>query len=191
MESPDLGHRKTRYIIKTMSASYGVSPTRYRLSWIRQKKVNPTSRKQVLRDVSCEVKPGEITAIAGPSGAGKTTLLEILAGVIPPCRVSGQVLVNDRPMNPNFFRRVSGYVTQEDLLFPLLTVEETLLFSARLRLHGGLADAKSRVHDLLDQLGLRHVAGRESGQGPTAGYREARGGGCRSASISSTIPRCF
>ncbi|KAI3735999.1 hypothetical protein L6452_15529 [Arctium lappa] len=169
MESPEIGHRKTQYIIKTKCASYGVSPTSYTLSWFRQKKVNPTLRTQILRDVSCEVKPGEITAIAGPSGAGKTTLLEILAGVIPPCRVSGQVLVNDRPMNPNVFRRVSGYVTQEDLLFPLLTVEETLLYSARLRLHGGLADARARVRDLLEELGLQHVAGERIGEGTHRG----------------------
>lgn len=51
-------------------------------------------------------------AIAGPRGAGKTTLLEILAGMIPQNRVSGSVLVNERPVNAQQFRRLSGYVAQ-------------------------------------------------------------------------------
>ncbi|KAI3732109.1 hypothetical protein L1987_63306 [Smallanthus sonchifolius] len=156
--SSDVGHQKAQYTIKAKSVSYGVSPTYTKIDWIHQKKV-----KQILKNVNCEVIPGEITAIAGPSGAGKTTLLEILSGVTPPCRLSGQVLVNDQPMNPTVFRRVSGYVTQEDLLFPLLTVEETLLYSARLRLHGGLHKAKNRVSELLVELGLRHVTGEKVG----------------------------
>ncbi|KAI3780522.1 hypothetical protein L2E82_10504 [Cichorium intybus] len=180
VESPEFGHRKSQYTIKTKNVSYDVSPTSGKFGWIFQKKVNPTLKKQILRDVNCEVKPGEITAIAGPSGAGKTTLLEVLAGVIPPCRLSGQVLVNDRPMNPTVFRRASGYVTQEDLLFPLLTVEETLLYSARLRLHGGLNISKARVKELLVELGLHHVAGERIGGGS---HRGISGGEIRRVSI--------
>lgn len=89
--------------------------------------------KFILEDVSVEARPGEITAIAGPSGAGKTTLLEILAGKISLQNMAGQVLVNGRPMVVSCFRKISGYVTQDDALFPLLTVEETLMFSALLR----------------------------------------------------------
>ncbi|KAI3744899.1 hypothetical protein L1987_57995 [Smallanthus sonchifolius] len=168
-DSLETGNRKTQYTIKTKGVSYAVSPSAGKLGWISQTRVNPTLSKQILRNVSCEAKPGEITAVVGPSGAGKTTLLEILAGVIHPSRVSGHVVVNDRPMNPSFFRRVSGYVTQEDLLFPLLTVEETLLYSARLRLHGGARDAKSRVSELLVELGLSHVAGERIGDGTRRG----------------------
>nr|XP_043618882.1 ABC transporter G family member 10-like [Erigeron canadensis] len=181
----EFGHRNNQYTIKTKSVSYSVSPTitnnYHGIEWICYKKVNPSlKKKQILRDVNCEIKPGEITAVAGPSGAGKTTLLEILAGVIPPCRVSGQVLVNDRPINPSVFRRVSGYVTQEELLYPLLTVEETLLYSARLRLHGGLENAKSRVRELLVELGLCHVSGERIGDG---NHRGISGGEKRRVSI--------
>ncbi|PIA30434.1 hypothetical protein AQUCO_05500008v1, partial [Aquilegia coerulea] len=117
----------------------------------------------ILKDVSCEAKPGKITAIAGPSGAGKTTLLEILAGMVPQCRFSGKVLVNDKPMNGKHFRRLSGYVTQDDALFPLLTVQETLMFSARLRLCGGSNEAIERVKQLLKELGLEHIGGKRIG----------------------------
>ncbi|GKA67816.1 ABC transporter G family member 10-like protein [Tanacetum coccineum] len=180
VDSLDRGHPKTQYTIKTKSVSYGVSSTYCKFGLICQKKVNPTLKKQILKDVSCEVKPGEMTVVAGPSGAGKTTLLEILAGVIPPCRVSGQVVVNDRSMNPTIFRRVSGYVTQEDVLFPLLTVEETLLYSALFRLHGGLDKAKTRVQELLVELGLCHVAGARIGGGT---HRGISGGEKRRVSI--------
>ncbi|XP_071688785.1 ABC transporter G family member 10-like [Rutidosis leptorrhynchoides] len=179
MGSMDLVKQKRQYTIKTKSVSYGVSPPTF--GWINlHKKVNPTSKKQIIKDVSCEVKPREITAVAGPSGAGKTTLLEILAGVIPPCRVSGQLLVNGRPMNAGFIRRVSGYVTQEDLLFPLLTVEETLFYSARLRLRDGVENVKTRVSELLVELGLSHVAGERIGGGS---HRGISGGEKRRVSI--------
>ncbi|KAI3692959.1 hypothetical protein L6452_32784 [Arctium lappa] len=62
-------------------------------------------------------------------------------------------------MNHNIFRRISGYVTQEDLLFLFLIVEETLLYSTLLRLHGERTDTKARVRDLLEELGLQNVTG--------------------------------
>ncbi|KAF9610699.1 hypothetical protein IFM89_024138 [Coptis chinensis] len=136
----------------------------------------------ILSDVSCEAKPGKITAIAGPSGAGKTTLLEILAGKVPLSRISGKVLVNDKPMDGKHFRRVSGYITQDDALFPLLTVEETLMFSARLRLYGGSNEAMVRVKQLLKELGLEHIGGKRIG-GDSDSIRGISGGEKRRVSI--------
>ncbi|XP_071723655.1 ABC transporter G family member 10-like [Rutidosis leptorrhynchoides] len=121
-----------------------------------------TSSKFILENVNCEARLGELTAIAGPSGAGKTTLLEILAGSLHDNKnnISGQVLVNNKPMDAKRFGRISGYVTQDDALFPLLTVEETLTYSARLRLpkEEGRQKAASRVRNLIKELGLEHVA---------------------------------
>ncbi|KAJ1441683.1 P-loop containing nucleoside triphosphate hydrolase [Sesbania bispinosa] len=125
--------------------------------------------KFILKDVNCEARSGELTAIAGPSGAGKTTLLEILAGRIPPCKVSGQVLVNHRPMDVHRFRRTSGYVTQEDALFPSLTVRETFMYSALLRLPGGRKVAVIRVAELMKELGLDHIAESRIGDGSDHG----------------------
>ncbi|XP_044485244.1 ABC transporter G family member 10-like [Mangifera indica] len=125
--------------------------------------------KFILEDVSVEARPGEITAIAGPSGAGKTTLLEILAGKISLQNMAGQVLVNGRPMVVSCFRKISGYVTQDDALFPLLTVEETLMFSALLRLPGGRKEAATRVRVLLKELGLDHIASSKIGEGSSCG----------------------
>ncbi|KAF8643292.1 hypothetical protein HU200_058142 [Digitaria exilis] len=118
---------------------------------------NSAGVRQVLRDVSCRARPGELLAIVGPSGAGKSTLLEILAGRLAPSSSSPDVLLDGASASAADLRRVSGYVTQRDVLFPLLTVRETLLFSARLRL--GAAKDKGGVEALLDELSLRRVAG--------------------------------
>ncbi|KAL0306812.1 UNVERIFIED_CONTAM: ABC transporter G family member 10 [Sesamum radiatum] len=143
---------ETQYNIQVKNLSYKLSPGYGEVDWFGWKSSAISRTKYVLKNISCEAKPGELTAIAGPSGAGKTTLLEILAGTIATCGVPGRVLVNDMPMNAAHFRRVSGYVTQDEALFPHLTVEETLMYSARLRLQVGRDKARSRVHSLLTEL---------------------------------------
>ncbi|KAL5818821.1 hypothetical protein ACOSQ3_022756 [Xanthoceras sorbifolium] len=112
--------------------------------------------RHVLKDVSCRAKPWEILAIVGPSGAGKSSLLEILAGKLSP--QSGSIFVNENAMDRARFKKISGYVTQKDTLFPLLTVEETLMFSAKLRLRLSQAQLSARVKSLIKELGLEHVA---------------------------------
>ncbi|KAM7275899.1 hypothetical protein ACFE04_017765 [Oxalis oulophora] len=114
------------------------------------------SRRHVLKDVSLSAKPWEISAIVGPSGAGKSSLLEILAGKLTP--QSGSILVNNKPVNKSAFRKISGYVTQRDTLFPLLTVQETLTYSARLRLRPAKDQLRTKVKSLIKELGLDHVA---------------------------------
>lgn len=189
-------NKKIQYTIKTKKLSYWLSRLPapvdhdYFSTWLLWKDQATAARKCVLKNVNCEARPGEIMAIAGPSGAGKTTLLEILAGMIPLCRLSGSVLVDNQPMDPRHFRRVSGYVTQDEILFPLLTVEETLMFSARLRLHDGdgshhnmaAAAAAARVSELLKELGLEHVAKSRIG-GTGESNRGISGGEKRRVSI--------
>lgn len=169
VRSPVSGGRRASYSIETRNLSYKICSFYDDLSWGFCCKRATGSSKFIIKDVNCEVKPGEITAIAGPSGAGKTTLLEILAGKISPVDVSGQVLVNGCPVNAKSFRRLSGYVSQEDALFPLLTVEETLMYSALLRLPGGKKVAKGRVGVLMRELGLENVADSRIGEGSNHG----------------------
>lgn len=117
--------------------------------------------RQVLKDVNCKAKPWEILAIVGPSGAGKSSLLEILAGKLTP--QSGSIYLNQRPIDKALFKKTSGYVTQKDTLFPLLTVEETLMFSAKLRLRLPRVQLCFKVKSLMQELGLSHIAGARVG----------------------------
>ncbi|KAK8489002.1 hypothetical protein V6N11_021011 [Hibiscus sabdariffa] len=131
-----------------------------------QQQQNPSSKFQqpcpgagiryVLKEVNCKAKPWEILAIVGPSGAGKSSLLENLAGKLTP--QSGSIFINQTPVDKALFRKISGYVTQNDTLFPLPTVEETLTFSAKLRLRLPQAQLSVRVKSLIQELGLEHVA---------------------------------
>jgi zinc/manganese transport system ATP-binding protein len=66
--------------------------------------------RQILRDVSFAVRPGEFTGLIGPNGAGKTTLLKVILGLQPP--TAGRVLLNGRP-RPRRAGSVIGYVPQK------------------------------------------------------------------------------
>ncbi|KAI3457385.1 hypothetical protein Pfo_014048 [Paulownia fortunei] len=169
VRAPVSGDRRMFYTIETKNLSYTYQSPYDEFTWLlccRSPKISP---RFIIKNVNVEARPGEITAIAGPSGAGKTTLLEILAGKTPPRKVSGQVLVNGHPINAETFRRLSGYVTQDDALFPLLTVEETLTYSALLRLPDGKSVAYQRVKLLMKELGLDHIAGSRVGEGSIHG----------------------
>jgi ABC transport system ATP-binding/permease protein len=86
--------------------------------------------KQLLEATSVAVKPGEFVAVIGESGSGKTTLIKVLAGVRRSS--AGGVFVNGDPV----WTRLAeiGYLPQDEIVHPRLTVLESLRYSARLRL---------------------------------------------------------
>ncbi|KAF8009458.1 hypothetical protein BT93_J0448 [Corymbia citriodora subsp. variegata] len=92
------------------------------------------SRLQLLRDVSGAFRPGVLTALVGVSGAGKTTLMDVLAGRKTGGYIEGDITVSGYPKNQATFARVSGYCEQNDIHSPYVTVYESLIYSAWLRL---------------------------------------------------------
>lgn len=110
--------------------------------------------RQILQNVSGKVHPGEMLAIMGPSGSGKTTLLNILAGRLSPG--SGEILLNGTNLNKKVKKKIC-YVLQEDIFFAHLTLQETLTFSAMLRLPDTLSkDQKlQKVEEIVDNLDIR------------------------------------
>jgi ABC-type multidrug transport system ATPase subunit len=78
--------------------------------------------------------PGVLTALMGGSGAGKTTLMDVLAGRKTEGLTTGGIFVNGHPKQQETWARVVGYVEQTDVHSAGLTVEESLRFSAGLRL---------------------------------------------------------
>jgi ABC-type multidrug transport system ATPase subunit len=117
-------------------------------------------RERVLLDgLSGSVPPGTILAIMGASGAGKSTLLSVLTGRIPAGAYSGAVLVNGEAPDASF-PRVLGFVSQDVPMLAFLTVRETLMYAARLRLPESLprAEKARRVDALLEDLDLTRAA---------------------------------
>jgi ATP-binding cassette subfamily G (WHITE) protein 2 (SNQ2) len=113
----------------------------------------------ILRGVSGIVRRGTCVAVIGAPDSGATTLLRCLAGRQPTGRVEGSILVDGRPPDRKI-RRIVAFVPKEDVNIALMTVRETLEFSARCRLPRTVS-AKvrgQRVQAWLQLLGLRHVS---------------------------------
>lgn len=92
------------------------------------------TRLQLLQDVSGAFRPGVLTALMGVSGAGKTTLMDVLAGRKTGGYIEGDISISGYPKNQETFARVSGYCEQNDIHSPHVTVYESLIYSAWLRL---------------------------------------------------------
>ncbi|XP_027173136.1 ABC transporter G family member 22 isoform X3 [Coffea eugenioides] len=119
------------------------------------KGVTSTIEKDILNGITGSVNPGEVLALMGPSGSGKTTLLSLLGGRLRGATTGGSVTYNDQPYS-KFLKSRIGFVTQDDVLFPHLTVKETLTFAAQLRLPSILTkqQKEQRAVDVIYELGL-------------------------------------
>ncbi|KAG7102980.1 ABC multidrug transporter atrB like protein [Verticillium longisporum] len=125
--------------------------------------------KQLLKEVSGFVKPGQLVALMGSSGAGKTTLMDVLAQRKDGGRIEGSIMVNGKPQGISF-QRTTGYCEQNDVHEPTATVLESLLFSARLRQSYGTQDSDKVQHvhhimDLLELTSLKHAIVGNPGSG--------------------------
>ncbi|KAG9459588.1 hypothetical protein H6P81_004096 [Aristolochia fimbriata] len=177
--SPPRLYSTTHYRLTVRNLSYSIKPKRKLSSLLLPPPSHQQKPTNILESVSFVAKSSEILGVVGPSGAGKSTLLRIISGRIknsdfdPKC-----ISLNDHPISsPTQLRRICGFVTQEDNLLPLLTVKETLMFSARFRLRGMSAKEKEeRVSLLMEELGLSHVAdsyiGDEETRGISGGERK-------------------
>ncbi|KAK9290336.1 hypothetical protein L1049_008503 [Liquidambar formosana] len=114
-------------------------------------------RLQLLRDVSGAFRPGILTALVGVSGAGKTTLMDVLAGRKTGGYIEGTIIISGYPKNQATFARVSGYCEQNDIHSPNVTVYESLLYSAWLRLSSDVKTEtrKMFVEEVMELVELR------------------------------------
>ncbi|KAI9190098.1 FAD-dependent urate hydroxylase [Blastocladiella emersonii ATCC 22665] len=141
---------------------------------------------EILHGIHGVVRHGEIMAIMGGSGAGKSSCLDILARRNKSGVVSGHMLVNGRVLDRSEFKQMCGFVDQEDMLMPTLTVEETILYSALLRLPKDMSyEAKwNRVRETMVELGITHIAKSRIGD---ASMRGISGGEKRRVSIACEL----
>ena len=120
--------------------------------------------KHVVRDLSLQVRRGEIYGFLGPNGSGKTTSIRMLCGLLTPDSGSGTCLGHDVIRETRAIKREAGYMTQRFSLWEDLTIRENLDFVARMY---GMPDRRQAVDGAIDRLGLaqrqQQLAGNLSG----------------------------
>ncbi|KAH7201053.1 ABC-2 type transporter-domain-containing protein [Fusarium oxysporum] len=116
--------------------------------------------RKLLNDVQGYVRPGKLTALMGASGAGKTTLLNGLAQRLNFGTITGDFLVDGRPL-PKSFQRATGFAEQMDIHEPTATVREALQFSALLRQPKEVSKQEKMEYceTIIDLLEMRDIAG--------------------------------
>jgi ABC-type multidrug transport system ATPase subunit/pSer/pThr/pTyr-binding forkhead associated (FHA) protein len=127
---------------------------------------NPREKKVLLDNVAFKALPGDMIALMGPSGAGKTTLLLTLNGYLPP--TSGVVRINGEDLYNIYdtLRGSIGYVPQDDIVHPELTVWEAVRYSAKFRLPPDYTEDEidRRVEQTIKELGLEGVKNLQIGK---------------------------
>ncbi|KAL5564644.1 hypothetical protein UlMin_027808 [Ulmus minor] len=132
---------------------YVDTPLEMRQRGFAQKKL------QLLCDVTGAFRPGILTALMGVSGAGKTTLMDVLSGRKTGGNIEGEITVGGYPKVQETFARIQGYCEQNDIHSPQITVEESVVYSAWLRLSSQI-DLKTKaefVKEVIETIELDEI----------------------------------
>jgi ABC-2 type transport system ATP-binding protein len=120
--------------------------------------------REVVHDLSMQVKRGTIYGFLGPNGSGKTTTIRMLCGLLTPDSGEGTCLGYDIRRDADRIKRLVGYMTQRFSLYQDLSVRENLEFVARLY---GMPNARATAREMIERLGLNgreeQLAGELSG----------------------------
>ncbi len=157
---PITHHDIPAVVIEHLSKTY--PPKLVKLKQLFRRPVTPPV--EALRDVSFDIKQGEIFGLIGRNGAGKTTLTKIIATLVQPTRGSVTVLGCDSVGDETRVRAAVGLATAEERSFYWrLTIEQNLLFFARL--YGMTTrDARTRIDELFERFDLTQYARRRFGE---------------------------
>ncbi|KAJ4269974.1 hypothetical protein NW762_001646 [Fusarium torreyae] len=115
------------------------------------------SPKPILQNVTGSIEQGQLVAVMGGSGAGKSTFVNVLMGKTS--NTGGIVAVNNTPGKMKQYKKLTGYVPQDDIVLPELTVYENIIHSARVRLPRNWTkkEIEAHVESVIDCLELSHV----------------------------------
>ncbi|ORY50037.1 hypothetical protein BCR33DRAFT_763088 [Rhizoclosmatium globosum] len=137
--------------------------------------------KMILQGVTGAVKAGRMTAIMGPSGAGKTTFMNVLMGKV--ARTAGTLKINGTVAEMASFKKIIGYVPQEDTMIEELTNSFAKLVDN--------AEVENHVDAILKALNLAHVAHKRIGnvleRGISGGQRKRVNIGLELAAAPLTV----
>jgi lipopolysaccharide export system ATP-binding protein len=115
--------------------------------------------RQVVRDLSLEIRTGEVVGLLGPNGAGKTTAFYMIVGLVP--ADGGSILLDDRELTSLSIdqraRLGIGYLPQEASVFRKLSVADNILAILELRRELDRAGREERLEELLEELRVAHV----------------------------------
>ncbi|MDH5471363.1 MAG: ABC transporter ATP-binding protein [Gammaproteobacteria bacterium] len=130
-----------------------------------------------VKGISFELHQGQVLGFLGPNGAGKSTSMQMISGVLAPS--GGRILINgiDLLDNPREAKNQLGYLPEKPPVYPELTVDEYLTYSARLRniasqkLNTAIEDAKQRCG--LTQVNRRLIGNLSKGYQQRVGIAQA------------------
>ena len=115
------------------------------------------NKKQILHNVSCEIKGNSFVAIIGGSGAGKSTVMNVINGFDQ--RFTGNVYCSNLDLTENFqyLKNIIGYVPQEDIIYENLTLQKMLYYTAQLKMPDDTQSEEidRRIEEVLDMIDLK------------------------------------
>lgn len=115
--------------------------------------------REVVKDVSIQIKRGEVVGLLGPNGAGKTTSFYMMVGLVPVD--GGNIMLDDRDITklPIHQRAQLGisYLPQEASIFRKLTVAQNIMAILELRKDLNKAQRKSKLEQLLEEFRITHI----------------------------------
>ncbi|KAK7337203.1 hypothetical protein VNO77_17766 [Canavalia gladiata] len=153
--------RRTRVVLSFQPLSLAFNHVNYFVDMPAEMKSQGINedKLQLLNDVSGAFRPRILTALMGVSGAGKTTLMDVLVGRKTGGYTEGSISISGYPKNQATFARVSGYCEQNDIHSPYVTVYESLLFSAWLRLPSDVntQTRKMFVEEVMEWIELKPI----------------------------------
>ena len=125
-----------------------------------------------LKEVSFEIRKGEIVGFIGPNGAGKSTAMKIITGYLPP--TSGEVYVNgmNAVESPIDIRRITGYLPESNPLYTEMYVREYLGYIAGM--YGLKKNTLALVEEMIERTGMKPEAHKQI-KSLSRGYRQRVG----------------
>ncbi|KAJ3095315.1 hypothetical protein HDU97_007044 [Phlyctochytrium planicorne] len=174
-------HEQAQLTVRSMKEFQSFVATRNQttieLAWKDLTVTTRKGEKVLLNSLNGAVK-GRLLAIMGPSGSGKTTMMNTLAYRQKNAVTSGSTTINGADYTSSELKSISGYVMQDDLLNAYLTVEETLMYTAELRLPSTVTaeQRKKKVDEVIKTLGINHcrhtIIGNDLKRGISGGERK-------------------